>query len=749
MAKGNDAWGIEVGANAIKAMRLVLEGSAVRVAEYDILPFKKILTTPDLNVDEAVQLNLDQFLSRHDVAHGSTVISVPGHMAFARFAKLPPVEPKKIPDIVKFEAVQQIPFPIDQVEWDYQVFTQPDSPDVEVGIFAITKERVVQTLANYRAVNLPVHAMTLSPVAVYNAMAYDLDLASEAEGLIIVDIGTVSTDLIVVEGGDLWLRTVPIGGNNFTEALVRAFKLSFPKAEKLKREAGTSKYARQIFQAMRPVFADLVQEIQRSLGYYQSMNRDAKLTKLYGIGSTFRLPGLQKFLKQQLQLEVVRPDGFRKISIEGSQAADFSENAMNLVTAYGLALQGLDVAPIGANILPRHILKQRLWKAKQPWFAAAAAVLAIAAGASYFRYNIEAQTFHADVASHEAEVDRLLAKANTNVQAWRSLENTKDPRPRIENLRRVLDYRGLWPRITADIMAAAAAADANPVLDSAEYARIAKIPRRDRHKLYIESVDVSYGPAAAAGSAAAAAASPSAAMQPGVGQPWQPGAPPPPYFAGPQAAPGAQAALPADASTPGVFTITVKGYTPYNEGPGQNGPTLGDVFVNWLKAHADRPDRPYTYLVASNQVITTFRPRGATGGTSTGAPGGTPGGFGVPRPEEHFGFGVAPPGMREPSAGGGNVNIDVKSLLPPPPATVEPSPDDWVFTISWSVAVRSPDASRQGQAALPGAPGPAQPPTAPAPVPTQTAPGTGPAALKPDSSNPRPHTLAQAMEVVR
>ena len=152
---------------------------------------------------------------------------------------------------------------------------------------------------------------------------------------------------------------------------MRAFNLSFPKAEKLKREAGTSKYARQIFQAMRPVFADLVQEVQRSLGFYQSLNRDARLARLVGVGSTFRLPGLQKFLKQQLQIEVDRPTsadgklaGFRRISAEGSQAADFSERAMNLATAYGLALQGLGQArveaqhPAGPDPSPAHVAEQ-------------------------------------------------------------------------------------------------------------------------------------------------------------------------------------------------------------------------------------------------------------------------------------------------------------------------------------------------------------------------------------------------------
>ena len=222
MSKKNDCWGIEVGANAIKAVRLVREGEAIRLAEFDVLPFKQILTTPDLNVDDEIQLHLANFLERHDISKSAVIASVPGHMAFARFAKLPPVEPKKIHSIVGYEAAQQIPFPIDQVEWDYQVFAQEDSPDVEVGIFAITKDRVANALANYRAMGITLDSLTLSPLAAYNALNYDMDLEQASEqGTIIMDIGSVSTDLIFLEGGAIWLRTMPIGGNNFTEALMR------------------------------------------------------------------------------------------------------------------------------------------------------------------------------------------------------------------------------------------------------------------------------------------------------------------------------------------------------------------------------------------------------------------------------------------------------------------------------------------------------------------------------------------------
>ena len=267
MPRKNEAWGIEVGSQAVKALKLSRQAGGVVLEDFDVLPFKQILTTPDLDVEEAIRVNLDALIQKHELDKSQVVVSVPGHMAFARFAKLPPVELSKVQSIVAYEAQQQIPFPIDQVEWDYQVFAQDDAPDIEVGIFAITKERVAQFLSNYRSVDLRVDALTLSPVAVYNAFAYEQAQGGAEEGTVYLDIGTVSTDIIIVESGGIWLRTLPLGGNHFTEALMKQFKISFTRAEKLKKEAATSKYAKQIFQAMRGVFHDIVQEIQRSLGF--------------------------------------------------------------------------------------------------------------------------------------------------------------------------------------------------------------------------------------------------------------------------------------------------------------------------------------------------------------------------------------------------------------------------------------------------------------------------------------------------
>ncbi len=493
-----DCWGIEVGSNAIKALRLLRRGDAIEVGEFDVLPFKKVLTTPELDVDEAIRVGLDQLLSRHNFSKSTVAVSVPGHLAFARFAKLPPVEPKKIPDIVKFEAVQQIPFPIEQVEWDYQTFQDEDSPDVEVGIFAITKDRVLPWLRNFQQVGLPVNGISLSPVAVFNALNYDLDLHAEPKGTILMDIGTLATDLIITDRGRIWSRTIPMGGNHFTDALVRSFKLSFTKAEKLKREASSSKYARQIFQAMRPVFVDLVQEVQKSLGYYQSLNRDVELDKLIGLGSTFRLPGLQTFLKQQLQIEVQRLDAFRKIEVEGREAATFAENTLTLAPAYGLAIQGLEQESVSCNLLPATVTHRQVWRAKQPLFAAAAVLMILAAGIAGVQSWLVGQSLNSpDNLLKRDQVSAILQREQGIVQKWRKTEQQSDLRPQIRQINRLLTYRDVWSNVLGDIdRAMSKLGTQQPLLPNPNgeilWEEYKKVPRSQRRQIFIEQISTRY-----------------------------------------------------------------------------------------------------------------------------------------------------------------------------------------------------------------------------------------------------------------
>ncbi|MCS7032960.1 MAG: pilus assembly protein PilM, partial [Phycisphaerae bacterium] len=264
MASARSAWGIDIGNRALKAVKLVREGEQLRVDDFEIIEHETVLSASGDNREGLIQSALAAFIQRHPMKGSTVAVSVSGQQSFARFIKLPPVEEKKIPEIVRFEAIQQIPFPLDDVEWTYQLFRNPESPDVEVGIFAMRKELLASHIKFFTDFDMNVQVVQLSPLAVYNAMYHDGRLRGTT---MLIDLGAENTDLIIADENSIWLRSIPIGGNNFTETLTKAFKLNFTKAEELKRNAATSKYARQIFQAMRPVFADLVAEIQRSVGF--------------------------------------------------------------------------------------------------------------------------------------------------------------------------------------------------------------------------------------------------------------------------------------------------------------------------------------------------------------------------------------------------------------------------------------------------------------------------------------------------
>ncbi|MDG2095639.1 MAG: type IV pilus assembly protein PilM [Phycisphaerales bacterium] len=493
MAQGKAAWGIEVGAYEIKAIRLQDGGATgVEVTDFAVVRHKKVLTEPDVDQNEVIRLSLGQLISQKNLQGENLVMSVPGHSAFARFAKLPPVEPKKVPDIVKFEAVQQIPFPIDEVEWDYETFMSEDTPEIEVGIFAITRQRVQERLDMYSDVGMSPEVLTLSPVSFFNAVSYDHDLGEDSDPVVYIDIGTMATDVIIADQGRCWIRTFPIGGTHFTEAIMEKFKLSYSKAEKLKMETSTSKYAKNIMGAMRPVFTDLLQELQRSLDYFRSSHPNRELSDMIGAGSTFKIPGLRKFIGQQLQVEVKRLDEFHRISVPGREAATFAEHNVSMATAYGLAMQGIGLAPIDINLVPTTVLREQLWHQKTRWFIGAAALAIAAGGVTFIRPILDQQALDANPEPAVVrQVTGVSKKNKTDLdRAIKDMSLGTDA----NHMAALLDYKSVWPHVVSDAAMAALAAEPRAGEFSADEEVVLEIDPSERRLISISSLTGQYVP---------------------------------------------------------------------------------------------------------------------------------------------------------------------------------------------------------------------------------------------------------------
>ncbi len=160
---------------------------------------------------------------------------MPSQNSFARFVTLPPVEAKRLPEIVKFEAAQQIPFDMSEVQWDYQLMSDPETPEKKVGLFAIKNEVVNAAMESFEREDLQISYVQMAPMALYNFLLFDRpDLVnSDKRATVIINIGAESTDLVVCTPSGVWQRCITMGGNAFTNAIAQTFKLSFEKAEKL------------------------------------------------------------------------------------------------------------------------------------------------------------------------------------------------------------------------------------------------------------------------------------------------------------------------------------------------------------------------------------------------------------------------------------------------------------------------------------------------------------------------------------
>ncbi len=495
MANPRFAWGIDIGNRALKAVKIVRDGDNLRVDDFEFIEHETILSQAGDNRESLIQTALASFVQRHSFKGGVVSIGVSGQNSFARFVKLPPVEDKKIPEIVRFEAIQQIPFPLDDVEWSYQLFRQPDNPEVEVGIFAMRRELVNQHIKYFTDFDLNVQNVQMNPLAVYNAMQYD---GRFNDGVaMVVDVGTDNTDLLIASNDSIWMRSIPIGGSNFTEALTKAFKLNFVKAEDLKRNAATSKYARQIFQHMRPVFADLVAEIQRSIGFYSSVHRDAKIVKIFALGGTFKLPGLQKYLQQNLQLPVERIDSIAAgAPADPKHAAIFGDNLLSIVGAYGLALQAMNVTGVTSSLLPKAIQRERMWQDKTKWFGLAAALFiggATVVGARWFFEDLQ----YKNTAAVRDKNNATLRQAQQLSEQWSQVQGSGESERTItSNLQTLTEGKYLWRDIHNDLISALPQPrpELLDAIRAGDAEAVKKVPRTERHIIRVDEVTSVYDP---------------------------------------------------------------------------------------------------------------------------------------------------------------------------------------------------------------------------------------------------------------
>jgi len=371
-------WSVDLGKAALKAVKLRRERNSVEILAVDKVdyPLSENGADPTQQSKEALSI----FKARNEVKE-PVVVAHPGQGTFSRFIKLPAFDAKKVRDMVRYEASQQIPFPLDEVIWDYHIVDRDYLPgeEREVGLFAVRKEAIDDYLLEFTQAGLSVEMLTIGYLGLLNFIRYDIN---PPEPSIILDIGAAHTDMILVDGARFYIRPLPHSGNDISKAIMQRFKIGFADAEKLKIETGKAgQQAEKIYKAViQPKLQELVQEIQRSLGYYRTQHGETQFAKVYLLGNGSRVARIKKFLEDTLSMPVEHVQSIGRLRVSRDvNLGLLKENLPAFGTALGMGIQAVGAGPCHVDLVPKEekLKKEIQRKRKHVFFAAGGLLLAI------------------------------------------------------------------------------------------------------------------------------------------------------------------------------------------------------------------------------------------------------------------------------------------------------------------------------------------------------------------------------------
>lgn len=350
---------LDIGAGNLKLALFERHRSGqIELVNYRFMPLEA--GAPGMAQEAVVAASVKRLLDEMKISASSASVTLAGHAVFSRVVKLPPVSADKLEQTVRHEAIQNIPFPIDEVVWDYQLMGDPAATEREALLVA-AKLDLVEGLAHaVEAAGLSVERISVSSAALCNAVRFGhpgLD-----DSILVVDMGARSVDLVFMAGGRAFFRSLPI----------RA-KSSGGGAEEAQR-----------------VLTRIEQEIVRSISFYIAQQQGRAPEVVFLAGGLAGMQGIDSLLSERLKVAVKRLDPLRKMKVGPKvNAVELQQRAHCFGELVGMAVaQASQSGLVNLNLMPGFMLKERAFRKKQPLMVACAAVVVlfiavIAAGLSW------------------------------------------------------------------------------------------------------------------------------------------------------------------------------------------------------------------------------------------------------------------------------------------------------------------------------------------------------------------------------
>jgi type IV pilus assembly protein PilM len=408
----NDAGGLVLKSFAIKPIGL--EGSADATREAVILKA------------------LQDTLVEKDIKSKSVNVCLPGFHVFSKFVKLPPVDATKVTQIIQYEAQQNVPFPLAEVVWDYQILGSAPGGELEVLLVAI-KSEVVEGLFRVAAkAKLKLSLCDASPAALCNAFRYNYGDLEECTMLL--DIGAKTSNLLFFEKGKVFSRSINLGANAITQDFANDAKLKFDDAERIKIAEGFvslgGAYAEpenpnqaSIAKIARQFMTKLHIQVNQTIQFYRGQQSGAKPERLFLSGGASIMPYTAQFFAEKLEIPVEYFNPLRNVQIDPAvNLEELARVAHSLGEVVGLGLRNLAHCPVEMNLMPESTLRWQAFNERKPYFIATVFSVVLVAFAVGYLYEKLAQTKDTDISELEQKLGPIQAKSDTFTKVYGKLQ---------------------------------------------------------------------------------------------------------------------------------------------------------------------------------------------------------------------------------------------------------------------------------------------------------------------------------------
>ena len=342
----------------------------------------------ELSYDYSVQEDwLDALRSTLKIMNisGKATVIAPSMLLLTKTIKIPHVEPARQKEVISFEAEKNIPYPISEVSWDYQIISD-DGVESEIFLTSMKSSAADEFCEALSSVGIVPESIEASSILDYNTWKY-CGLESD---VVILNIGARFSNMLVVRDDGLFARSIPVGGNALTQAIGDSMGQNFEVAEDLKRRyfknheeiemSATASNATEHFTASaKSVMQRISLELKRSILNYRRTGRVAAPKKIYLTGRGALLPGFAEYLAEDQKMDVEFLDSLSNVSVtSGLNQALLSACSAQMSELVGEAARSLIQSGMGVNLLPKHIIDEAAFAAKRPLMVLGAALLAVA-----------------------------------------------------------------------------------------------------------------------------------------------------------------------------------------------------------------------------------------------------------------------------------------------------------------------------------------------------------------------------------